>query len=697
MGRHFLRRRLRLLRRDERGATLIFVAVGLPVFVLFAVFVLDVGNWWVHKRHLQIQADAAALAGASKFRYPNCDDNAIAAEAIKYSGAAKWDTSPASYGAATPEYNAQLGNSDPAELFAGVNRPYPYGRTTILDADLTDSPPPCSTGFVDVKVTETDLPWFFKGFGLTEFIDAEARVALKQGESFTDLIPVGVEEVNPKRVHVWFYNEATGAEIGSAELQPNGDEDGLMIYDNNSAPANFSLHGERVGVKVALSGSDSVTCGEALVLCYGSSTEGLTRIRGYDTSGTGVRLGAVNLTKETCAADEFGAHDNGYFSTTCSADTIQLSLSSCLSSVCIPFSGGDPLLQRTVKARIEWRNNNKVVDLTWNATEEVWEASGLPIEAIGAGSRRIAIEWKQLAGTLNGQTCANGSGNPCQGDFLDAHKVFSGARANAGPIKQLQVDVDVFPGVNNVPRCAVSEACPHNFVVRLALTGRLELAETTDPPISLRVFGGSVNQSLDCNPDETQLDFEISNGCQRPYGKNSGQACPNNVPDLWASPPPWRCVALAPGANVNAPASGLNDRILCKPPNSAGNCTQFGRPTSCTNWPKFPDWESRIDPRELPVFVVPFGAFDTSGSGTVPVIDFAFFYVTGWTSNGAGWQNPCKNDPVHPDVFVPGTENDSGSISGHWVRPAVPSGGGTAGNGDCDLTQIFACVAVMTK
>src|SRR5688572_9075395 len=113
MGTHFIRRRLRRLRHDERGAALIFVAVALPCFVLFSIFVIDVANWWVHKRHLQVQADAAALAGAQKFRYPNCDDNAIASEAIRFSGANKWDTSPAVYAAANPEFNPQIGNTDP--------------------------------------------------------------------------------------------------------------------------------------------------------------------------------------------------------------------------------------------------------------------------------------------------------------------------------------------------------------------------------------------------------------------------------------------------------------------------------------------------------------------------------------------------------------------------------------------------------
>jgi ABC-type glycerol-3-phosphate transport system substrate-binding protein len=50
--------------RDQSGGVLVTVAVALPMLVMLGSFVIDAGNWWVHKRHLQTQADAAALAGA---------------------------------------------------------------------------------------------------------------------------------------------------------------------------------------------------------------------------------------------------------------------------------------------------------------------------------------------------------------------------------------------------------------------------------------------------------------------------------------------------------------------------------------------------------------------------------------------------------------------------------------------------------
>ena len=62
-------------------------------------------------------------------------------------------------------------------------------------------------------------------------------------------------------------------------------------------PITFSPHAQRIGVKISLSGGDAgVACTDVLVVCYGSETNGLTRVRGWATpSGSGVALGAVDL------------------------------------------------------------------------------------------------------------------------------------------------------------------------------------------------------------------------------------------------------------------------------------------------------------------------------------------------------------------------------------------------------------------
>ena len=66
-------------------------AMLMPVLLLFLAFTVDIGNWWVHKRHLQLQVDAAALAGGGLFGEcftdPAGANVAIQNEAARFGGA----------------------------------------------------------------------------------------------------------------------------------------------------------------------------------------------------------------------------------------------------------------------------------------------------------------------------------------------------------------------------------------------------------------------------------------------------------------------------------------------------------------------------------------------------------------------------------------------------------------------------------
>ena len=53
--------------RDERGGILVLGAVMIPVFLLLTALVIDVGNWYTHKRQLQNRADAAAFAAGVEY------------------------------------------------------------------------------------------------------------------------------------------------------------------------------------------------------------------------------------------------------------------------------------------------------------------------------------------------------------------------------------------------------------------------------------------------------------------------------------------------------------------------------------------------------------------------------------------------------------------------------------------------------
>ena len=77
----------------ERGQAMVLFAIVLPLILAFGSVVISVGNWYVHKRHLQTQVDAAAFAGATKFvgcsfqfGDPVTANAAIKATALAYAG-----------------------------------------------------------------------------------------------------------------------------------------------------------------------------------------------------------------------------------------------------------------------------------------------------------------------------------------------------------------------------------------------------------------------------------------------------------------------------------------------------------------------------------------------------------------------------------------------------------------------------------
>jgi hypothetical protein len=693
--------------RNESGAVLIIVAVALPALILFAGLAIDTANWWVHKRHLQTQADAAALAGARQFKFPDwaCDNSAIEQEAVRYSGGLDPEVP-----GITPLHNLQVGDTALADVHTEINEPRFFNQSKIVDDDLITEPSPCDSHMVDVKMTETDVPWFFKATGITEFIDAQARVELKPLDALSGLLPVGVEDVNPTRAHVYFYSE--GQLLDDSELLSRDPNAGYMIWDNAGeiAPANtatFPVNAPPSGAEhrdiqmvVALSGSEtSVTCGDPLVLCYGTPTAGVNRIRGYKTDTSGVHLEELNLTRGTCT--DPSARENGYFATTCSTVAVSAHIVGLT----------DPALfaDLTVRATSSGGDTDvlEFVDGRW--------VGELPVA--GPGAQTVSISWVKRSGAIvPGETCRPGGQNPasCSGSYSGVHASYKGTRALTGPIKQIKLGLGL-EDLNNVAACPAAVTCADtNFTVRIALAGNLQLAGPTDPPVALRTYNDATTapgqtQSLDCDENVPKLEDEVAQGCAPAYRVNKGEECPNSlqgVKTLYGAGGPWPCVLVQTGNQTPKVQKGLNERILCRPPNSQtpDNCPPpQEEPQQCTNWNKWsglPGASYDGDPRLMPVFVVPFGTFDgKSGSHTVPVQTFAFFYVTGWIGGpGNQDENPCNaiTDPTMDDEFPPNETLQPGVVYGHFTSYNVPNEQ-PPGEGDCDVNSIGGCVAVLVK
>ncbi len=660
--------------RDARGAVLVFVALTLPVMIGVGGLVVDVGNWFAHKRHLQVQADAGALAAAGKFQAcvpPTATSAGILNEAAKYSSVEY--SGPAPLGYPGPGYNPQNGATPPDRLFSEINSKTFYNQGSPVDDTVVEGDP-CVAKMIDVKLTETDLPWFLQLAQVVPFINAQARVEIKQQTTGVGSLPIGVPEVGPQKARAIFVDETNNnSVIASTDLIRTGTSaTGLALWSNSGAPVSVTVDSARIGVRIVLSGSTSTQCGDPLVECFGAGTStqiepgkpGLAHIRGWSGTSAG---GATS--PQVRDAELFGVGcEDGYFVATAPC-TVNV-------GAVVDFGGAVPATAR-VLAKKTGANNSTAVKLTPPATAG-GQWTGGPF-SIGATPTTTSIDllWQTGCPTDRNATC-----NATMVSLGTVQRAFAGDESLgvSGPIKSLQISENGVPGANSFERCAT---CAYDLVVTLGLKPSLENAENvSDPIVSLKIAGGgSQNQALDCDPDIANFRDELSSGCGPEYKVNDGQACPGyagtpgGANDLWNNTPqPWKCVVISTGAVVGQATQGMNLRILgdtnpptCEAPN---------------NWPSFPDLPPG-DPRVVQVFLTPFGAFTGSGGSTVPVTGFATFYVTGW-DNGA-----CQGDGDDPA--------GQGALVGHFIKYIDTLNNGGGGEEFCDFDSLGSCVAVFTR
>jgi hypothetical protein len=644
--------------REEQGAVLVMFVLWLPVLLAFIVLVADVGNWFEHKRHLQMQADAGALAGGGVFTVP-CGDAPIIATARKYSG------DPNAVG----PYNVQVPPTVPANVHVLVNSTSYWNQGS---SDYTDGGPPCAAKKVDLKLTEADLPLFFgviPGLSVVPAINAHARVSVQQLSYSSGSLPIAVPDVDPTRAKATFIDETTGAVLATTNLTNTGVANGLSIWANTASPVAVPVSTSHIGLRITLGGGTSTTCGDPLVDCYDlGSPDGIVHVHGWSSSGSGAQPNPplardVKLFPATCS--------DPYFSSASAACTIGV-------SAVVDFGPGGPAtVGGTVKAVVDGATH----PLTYNAGNGRWESTGNNFFSIApnVGPLPVQLTWAETIGTVGGQVCKNGGNNPCQGNFGTVQRTFSATDPRSGPIKLAQVWENGSFWANSF-----QTGTTHDLVVKIGVTPNLQNAQgVNDPIVTLRVVGGSQNQSLDCDPNYSNLYQELAYGCRPRYTTNAGVPCPSNASALWSSPQPWDCTAIQTGSATNQVPRGLNLRILGDE-----------KPSTCTspnNWSMFPNIPAG-DRRALNVFITPFGAFGGSGNTVVPVIRFGTFYVTGWTSQGGGFNNPCQGNGDDP---VP--NNDAGNVVGHFIKYVYGLNDGGGGGEVCDFNAFGSCIAVLTE
>jgi hypothetical protein len=694
----------------QHGTVLVMVALWMPVVVLMLSFVINAAHWFEHRRHLQLQADAAAYAGGDMFGAcftsfgTGSGNDAIFSEATKYAGnVATFNGSTLPY---APLYNFQIGgpNKGPISVLYQSPRFASDDPAAVTDPSA-ETQPPCSTPSLmfDVKATESNLPWFLGG-GLVSAINAHARVQLRALASATPSLPLAVPDINPRQVGVTFVNEATGGELSGCSgsnvvtgttctftLAKGTPAGGLNIW---SGPASITLPAApaKIGVRIGLGGSVSScanTNGTSAYTCFdGASTiAGLTMIRDH---AIGSAPGPPPTQPPVL---------DGVWLTSCSGNGAFFFLltGTCTAGVTAKVHYGTgttaPPSTYHVRASVAGGPAQDLSLVAYDATSGVSTWSTPPATPLSlasqAGVLPVTLSWEvnDTSVTIGGEGCKTGGGNKCMGDFPGAphQRFYSGTDdfAASGPIRSLQITGGSDP---NGPASLVAPG-PHTLTVTVGVAGSYGVHTPCAPPPSggaytcfssdravllrLKQDRGPNTFTVDCSGGTMNIRTMIEQGCTKAFSISSSGACPNPTP-----PDPPDCVPVQTGAATGQIRQGMNTRFST----TSGACLPNNYPTVAPG-----------DQRVVLAMITDFSAFSGSGGGSlsVPVTTFGAFYVTGWD----GASGSCDNEPRLNTGF--GATSSTGDVWGHFIRYVAT--GGTGGTGICDPSGLTPCVPVLTR
>lgn len=675
----------RTLTRDE-GAVLPLVAVWIFVLLLFAVFAIDVGNWFVHQRHLQLQADDAVFAGGQDFQQcfgGGAGDNAIFSAATKYAGlvttsdTARWPGG--SYSASGPStYNGQIGGNNRGTVTAYYqSKTYPPpGGPSDTDTQTTGpcEPPANQANMFDVKMTEAGLPLFFgqlPGFSSVN-LHAHARVQLYAEGSGSPSFPLAPADTDYTNETVTFTN-AAGVELpgcsgtgfvsgctftlGSLGCAPSPAGGALeMRCGTVTVPITANaLTLMRVGL-----GTTSGTCANTAYTptyqCYdgSSNTGGLYVLRGVG-SGTQTAYEVTPTTNCTGAAQSQFFSAIGTTSGGSCGGTVSVCLAGVSGTVVATLSDG-----LAVNKNVPLTNTRTSCDSTGSIWSTVANAFTLNT---GVGADTITIK--------------NGTGS--KAPTLATSQFYGGGDPTlSGPIQLVQVTAaSPTPAVSSLP------AGMQTFTVNLgylAYSVQTPCATggtganyycATDPTVILRAkaVGSGITEAISCGANN--LRNEVQNGCTTQYQIHPG---PPYTPTCDSVTPPdcAQVGGIGNGWSTGQLQQGMNSR--------------FGG--TCNSYPNYQPGDQRL----ITMILTDSSSWNgANGAGwTVPVIHFAAFYVTGW-SGGTGGSGSCANEPF-PES---GSTSQLGDIWGHFVK-YVGSLGNPSTN-PCLPTDPTPCVVVLTQ
>ena len=200
------------------------------MFIVLAALVVDVGQWYSHKRQLQTRADSAAWRPAWSSRRTGCrvsrgrsdaqgEDAArgIANAARQYAA----DPEAADYApdpVPTPLFNANVATQSKLDVVVNsttytddtdyTRRRGRHRRAVHASSRRPDTISPGGGHWVDVRVKENDLPSLFGSIGVRLSRNvARARVDIRPALSGNKFLPLAVPNNVIDKVQVRYFDE----------------------------------------------------------------------------------------------------------------------------------------------------------------------------------------------------------------------------------------------------------------------------------------------------------------------------------------------------------------------------------------------------------------------------------------------------------------------------------------------------------
>ena len=415
--------RSRLQWRDERGQILILTSATIIAILFLGTVVVDVGNWYIHRRHLQrrstrLRSPPLAITGCFLTDQSAANTN-VTDSSLLYAG--DINRQPVTFNQQVrPDTGDGTGihvvlNADaywPTATNDGWTAANPLGWNSLIPAEA-NAQKPCTVKYIDVKATDDDVPGLFRLIPFRPDIHANARVEIRKGVGFTGVLPWAVPEVDPQAVYAIFFDEVSGnfisiheltkvPGVGSPPTLPNISGEQMQTWTNAAASvATTGRTGMIVMTSQSPSPNTSLTTVSALcsqpafgVACYagssGSASESLALIR----TGLGGGVGTATQPKlksadfsSTCAFSQ-----NGYFP----LDDCGLKFSADIDFGQAP--GVNPTLSPTF-ARVTLQGpsgSGCPCPLGWSTSQQKWilpAAQTLPIAA-DSGQNGYDLDWR---------------------------------------------------------------------------------------------------------------------------------------------------------------------------------------------------------------------------------------------------------------------------------------------------------------